>query len=226
MGEAATSAGSFAAMREILPDVFHWTASHPKIHVEVSSYWLDGEGVLIDPLIPPDVGLEWFSRRPRPPRAILLSNRHHYRHSGEIAERFGCEVLCNETGLHEFSEGEPVEGFAAGADLPGGVRACPVGAICPDETALYIPASRALAIADGVVRGGPHSQEGPLGFVPDSLMDDPPQTKRGLLAAYQRLLEELDFEHLLLAHGGPVLHDGRAQLRDLVESGGRAAFEM
>jgi hypothetical protein len=213
-------------MQEILPGLFHWTAVHPKIHVEVSSYWLDREGVLIDPLIPPDVGLEWFSGRPQPPHAILLSNRHHYRHSGELAERFGCKVLCNDAGLHELPEGEPVEGFAAGAELPGGVHAYQVGAICPDETALHVPASRALVVADGVVRGGPHGQEGLLGFVPDSLMDDPPQTKRGLLAAYERLLDELDFEHLLLAHGGPVLHDGRAQLRDLVDSGGRTAFEM
>jgi hypothetical protein len=27
-------------------------------------------------------------------------------------------------------------------------------------------------------------------------------------------------------HGGPVIGDGRAQLRDFVQSGGRTAFEM
>ena len=57
-------------------------------------------------------------------------------------------------------------------------------------------------------------------------MDDPPATKRGLLAACERLLEELDFEHLLLAHGGPVIGDGRELLQDLVDCGGRTAFEM
>jgi hypothetical protein len=57
-------------------------------------------------------------------------------------------------------------------------------------------------------------------------MDDPPGTKRGLLSACARLLEQLDFTHLLLAHGGPVIDDGREQLRDLVDSGGRTAFEM
>ena len=57
-------------------------------------------------------------------------------------------------------------------------------------------------------------------------MDDPPATKRGLLAACARLLAELDFEHLLLAHGGPVIGDGRELLQDLVDSGGRTAFEM
>jgi hypothetical protein len=110
--------------------------------------------------------------------------------------------------------------------LPGGAIACEMGAICPDDTAFHLPEQRALAIADGVVRGGPHGQEGPLGFVPDSLMDDPPATKAGLLAACARLLATLDFEHLLLAHGGPVVGDGRTLLQDLLDSGGRTAFEM
>jgi hypothetical protein len=62
--------------------------------------------------------------------------------------------------------------------------------------------------------------------VPDSLMDDPAQTKRGLLAAFSRLLDELPFEHLLPAHGGPVIGDGWEPLRELVDSGWRTAFEL
>ncbi len=76
------------------------------------------------------------------------------------------------------------------------------------------------------MRGGPAGEYGPLGFVPDSLMDDPPATKQGLLSAYGRLLAELEFDHLLLAHGGPVIGDGRALLQDLIDCGGRTAFEM
>jgi hypothetical protein len=57
-------------------------------------------------------------------------------------------------------------------------------------------------------------------------MDDPPATKRRLLAAFARLLAELDFEHVLLAHGGPVIGDGRALLEELVDRGGRTAFEL
>jgi hypothetical protein len=213
-------------VHEVLPGVFHWTARHPQIHVEVSSYWLDAVGIAIDPLVPPDVGLQWFAERPAAPAAVLLSNRHHYRESERFVERFDCPAFCNRAGLHEFSHGESVRGFEIGEQLPGGVVACEMGAICPDDTALHLPEQRALAIADGVVRGGPYGQEGPLGFVPDSLMDDPQQTKQGLLASCERLLGELDFEHLLLAHGGPVIGDGRALLQDLVDSGGRTAFEM
>jgi hypothetical protein len=215
-----------ARIDEVLPGVFHWTATHPRIHTEVSSYWLDESGVLIDPLVPPEEGLEWFARRSRPPAAILLSNRHHYRESDRFAERFGCKVYCNRLGLHEFSDGRAVEGFATGARLAGGVVACELDAICPDDTALHLPAKRAIVLADGVVMGGPRGHGGRLGFVPDSLMDDPPATKQGLLVACARLLEDLDFTHLLLAHGGPVIGDGRDRLQELADTGGRTAFEM
>jgi glyoxylase-like metal-dependent hydrolase (beta-lactamase superfamily II) len=212
-------------MREVLPGVVHWTTIHPKIRIEVSSYWLDKAGVLIDPFVPPDVGLEWFAARPVPPVAVLLSSRHHYRESGRFAEAFGAAVLCNQAGLHEFTHGEPVQGFAIGDVLPGGVIACEVGVICPDDTALYLPDQRAMAFADGVVTGGPHGG-GPLGFVPDMLMDEPENTKKGLLASFGRLLATYEFDHLLLAHGGPVIGDGRRQLEELIAVGGRTAFEM
>ncbi len=213
-------------MEEVLPGVWHWAAHHPKLGIVVSSYWLEPGGVLIDPLIPEQEGIEWFASRPREPAAVLLSNRHHLREAGRFAERFGCPIYCSSAGLHEFAGGPAVLGFAAGEELPGPVRACAVGAICPDESALYLPEARALSLADGVVRGGLLGTGGPLGFVPDSMMDDPEATKRGLLDAYGRLLEELDFEHLLLAHGGPVIGDGRSLLQELIDSGGRTAFEM
>ncbi|MGO9790842.1 MAG: hypothetical protein ACLP8S_15505 [Solirubrobacteraceae bacterium] len=229
-------------MKEILPGVFHWTAIHPKIHVEVSSYWLQEGGVLIDPVLPPDAGLDWFGQRSAVPAAIVLSNRHHYRDSARFARRFGCSVHCNGAGLHEFTHGEQVEAFDPGDRLPGGILAYEIGGICPDDTALYLPVQRALAFADGLVRGGPHGQQGAgdggtesgapdeaggaLGFVPDALMDDPPETKRLLLASFDRALAELEFEHILLAHGRPLVGNGRAALEELVRSGGRTAFEL
>ncbi len=210
-------------MEEVLPGVRHWTATHPKLGIVVSSYWLAGDGVLFDPLVPGE-GIEAFDARP--PRAILLSNRHHLRESARFVERFGCTVHCNSAGLHEFADsGVEVAGFEIGARLPGGVVAARMDAICPDDTALYLPEQRALVLADGVVRGGAQGAGGPLGFVPDTLMDDPEQTRQELLASCRRLLEELDFDSLLLAHGGPVIGDGRALLEDLVACGGRTAFE-
>ncbi len=210
-------------VREVLPEVFHWTTLHPRIHIDVSSYWLDDGGVVIDPLVPAEDGLDWFAGRPTRPTTVLLSNRHHYRDSARFAEAFGCTVHCNRAGLHEFTGGESVEGFEPGDQLPGGVVAREVGGLCPDETALHLPEKQAVLLADGLVRVG---SDGLLGFVPDVLMDDPRATKRALLAAYARLLDELPFEHVLLAHGDPLIGDGRARLQEVVDIGGRTAFEM
>ena len=43
----------------------HWTMSHPKIKIAVSSYYVVEPRVLIDPLIP-DEGLDWFRRHGEP----------------------------------------------------------------------------------------------------------------------------------------------------------------
>jgi hypothetical protein len=198
-------------MNEILPGIFHWTVVHPKIKIEVSSYYAAIAGVLIDPLIPAE-GLDWFRGRGEP-REIVITNRHHYRHSAEFEQAFGCTVWCNEAGLHEFTHGERVQGFEWGRRFAGGIESHAVGVLCPDETALRIPGEEAaLAVADGVVRDG----AGPLAFVPDVLLGDEPETiKRGLKQAYTRLLE-LDFEHLLLAHGQPWVGEAKAALREFV----------
>lgn len=200
-------------MRELLPGLFHWTASHPRIKIEVSSYYLAEPRVLLDPLIPAE-GLDWF-RSPGEPRHVLLTNRHHYRHSAEFADAFDCSVWCNQEGMHEFTHGEKVRPFRAGDLLPGGIESHPIGVLCPDETALRIPlGAGALAVADGVVRDG----AGPLAFVPDPLLgDDPERVKRGLEAAYAGLLE-LEFDHLLLAHGLPWIGGGKQALQEFVET--------
>jgi hypothetical protein len=197
-------------MQEIAPGLWHWTRPHEHIGSEVSSYYLQVERVLIDPMIPP-AGLQWFEQN-GVPQHIVLSNRHHDRHSWQLREAFGSTVHCVRNGIHELDGRGPVEPFDFGDELPGGIVVHEVDAISPDETALHIPAHRALACADGVVqsRGG----DG-LSFVPDSLMDDPEQTKQGLREAYGRLLE-LDFDLLLLAHGKPVVGGAREALRDFL----------
>jgi hypothetical protein len=188
-------------------------ARHEHIGAEVSSYYLEGERVLIDPMIPPE-GLAWFEQHTTP-QHLLLTNRHHDRHSWRLREAFGSEVHCISNGVHELAGRGPVTTFEFGDELPGGVLVHEVDAICPDETALYIPAHGALACADGVIGG----RGGALGFVPDSLMDDPEDTKAGLLAAYRGLLD-LDWDLLLLAHGRPVAPGGKAALREFVQRAG------
>ena len=202
-------------MKEIVPGIHHWTAVHPKLKIVVSSYYLPDERILIDPLIPAD-GLKVFQRGVQ---HILLTNRHHYRQSGEIQGAFGCAIWCVETGMHEFTQGEKVRPFKFGDSLPGGIEPIEIGALCPDETALFLlkgarRKSGAIALADGAVR----EDRGPLAFVPDEYMgEDPAKVKAGLKESYRRLLNR-SFDTLLLAHGLPIVGRGREALRALIES--------
>jgi len=198
-------------VQEIAPGLWHWSARHPKIGLDVSSYLLAAERVVIDPMIPAE-GLGWLGEH-GPPQHALLTNRHHDRDAWRMREAFGCTVHCVRAGLHELERRGPVEAFDFGDELPGGAVAHEVGAICPDETALHLPAHAALACADGVVRW-PGDER--LAFVPDQFMDEPERTKQGLRAAYGRLLE-LDFDLLLLAHGDPVVVGGKDALRAFAE---------
>lgn len=203
-------------MKEIAPGIFHWTALRETIQQPVHSYYVPGSAALIDPM-EPDEGLDWFAER-TPPERILLTNRHHYRHSGRFVDRFGCRVRCHRSGLHEFEGGPAVKGFEFGDELAPGITAHEVDAICPEESALYIEAGGgALSVADGVVEwpGRPG-----LSFVPDNLLgEDAEAVKDGLRAAYRRLADELEFESLLMAHGNPVTGGARETLRRFTDGG-------
>jgi hypothetical protein len=195
-------------MQEVLDGVFQWKAVHPKIQIEVGCHFVAGSGTAIDPLLPEE-GIEWFDERGV--ERIVLSNRHHLRHAPEIAERFGCPILCHEAGLHEFEGGPAVEGFAFGDRLAADVVALEMDAICPEDTVLRIEAGDgALLFADSLINYGG------IGFVPDHhLGDDPEAIKARIREKAAPLLDE-DFEHLLFAHGEPLIGGGREALRDFL----------
>lgn len=193
-------------MREIAAGIVHWTAEHPKIGQRVSSYLVVPARTLIDPLLPDEgfAGIEAYVR----PERILLTNRHHSRDIAALREAFGCSVAVQEQGLHEFADDSPITGFAFGEEVAPGITALEVGSITPEETCLRIDVGEGvLSFADGFV-----SDEGRIGFVPDALLGDDPETvKQGLRRAARRLMNER-FSHLLFAHGDPIVGDGRAVL--------------
>jgi hypothetical protein len=198
-------------MEEIIPGVWHWTATHPNTRSEVSSHWVKPSRSVIDALLPPAEGLDPF--RAEPPDRFLLSNRHHLRDAERFAEEFGCVIECSNPGLHEFRGGPSVEGFDFGEEIAPGIEGLEVGAICPDESALLIREARALAIADGIKH---YNEE--MGFFADWLLgDDPEGVKRGLRDSYARLLDR-DFDNLLFAHGDPIIGGGKQALREFVET--------
>lgn len=193
-------------MDEIAPGIWHWHAPHPRIGVDVSSYWLPDLRVLLDPIAVPaeveDVDL------------VLLSCRHHLRDSLEARERFGATVRAPRTGMHEFGDDTEIEPYEFGESLAGGaITVHEVNAISPDEAAFHIPSVNALSVADGAIRYGED-----LHFVPDKYMDEPEKTKAGLKRVFGRLADELDFDVLLVAHGAPIASGGREALRRFAAS--------
>jgi hypothetical protein len=199
-------------IREVLPRVHHWTAVHPRIRVPVDSYYLESAGIVLDPTEPRE-GLAWFEDR-APPTQVVLTNRHHLRHSERYAEAFGIPIRCCTAGLHEFAGGPEVDGFAFGEELAPGVTAREVGAICPDDTAIEIstPRGGALAFADALQR----PRGGGLTFVPGPLLGDDPPAIRAALRDSLRGLLDLDFDHLLFAHGDSLVGAGKQALREFV----------
>jgi hypothetical protein len=202
-------------VREIVPGIHHWKGRHPKIKIRVSSYYVEPAALLIDPVLPEDGRLDWLSGLGRRPGQIVLTNRHHYRNSGEFSEALGgVPVRASRPGMHEFEGGPEVEPFDFGDEVAPGVTAVEVGGICADDTALRIDlAGGTIAFADGVVR---LPFDGPLSFVPDQLMGKPEDDKAALRVSLGGILDRYDFENLLLAHGEPVVGEGHRALRDFL----------
>jgi hypothetical protein len=193
-------------MQEIAPGIQHWTAKHPKHGLSVSSYWLPGLKVLLDPVaVPKEVdGVE----------EIVLSNRHHSRDMLAARERFGAPIRAPRIGMHEFDDDDPVEPYDFEEPLAGGaITPHQVTELWPDDGVLHIPSLNALAVADTVTHYGDE-----LAFVPDQYMDDPEAERQGIREGLARLAEQLEFEHLLLAHGTPIPVEGRERLRRFAAS--------
>ena len=199
-------------MREIFPGVFHWTAIHPNLNTPVSSYYVEPAGVLIDPILP-ESGLDAFAGRSRP-QQVLLTSGNHVRDAERFSEAFGCAIVVSREGAERIGGALQTEIYSESEDVAPGVRAVHIGILSPDEYAFHLDFDEgAIALADGLTRYGDV-----LGFFPDGLLgDDPQRIKEGLKQQFATLLDRR-FEHLLLAHGDPIVGGGRAALADFVAS--------
>ena len=198
-------------MEQILPGVHHWTTYRETIRTPVSSYWVEAPGVVIDPLVP-DEGLDAFAAAPSPLAQVVLTTGLHDRHATRFASAFSIPIRAPREARDRLGDTLDFVPYDGGDTLAPGVEAVHIGVLCPDEYALWIDGGGgAVAIADAV-----HLDDGRLGFFPDSLLgDDPEAVKAGLRESLSRLLER-DFAHLLFAHGGPLLDDGRDALERFV----------
>jgi|SRR6185437_3820389 len=198
-------------MDEILPGLFHWSAFHDGIEQPVHSSFVCDSETLLDPMRP-EGGLDVIAAVGGP-RRIVLSNRHHFRHSAAYTDRFHCPVLCHEAGLDHFQGEHPVCGFTFDQQLADDVLALELASICAEETTLLLSvAGGVLSFGDGLTR----EEDGSLAFMPDALLGENPETvKAGLCSNLMRMLDE-EFDALLFAHADPVLADGRSMLEEFL----------
>ncbi|HZU40070.1 MAG TPA: hypothetical protein VE992_03410 [Solirubrobacteraceae bacterium] len=196
-------------MREILPGVWHWSTFHEPIGRPVSSYYVEPAHAVIDPKVP-DEGLDALPGRPE---LVVLTIGLHHRDAAVFAETFGIPIRSSHEADERLGGRLVVQPFHDGEALAPGISAIRIGQIAPDEYALHVSAGEgALSFADGLV-----NYDG-LRFVPDSLLgEDPEAVKRGLRACFRELLSR-EFDHLLFAHGEPMIGGGKAALRAFAEA--------
>jgi len=75
----------------------------------------------------------------------------------------------------------------------------------------WLPGAAALIAGDRLLGGGEGVPLGRLRLCPESWLEGT-QVDRAGLALLLRPLLELQIERVLVSHGEPVLHDGRAEL--------------
>jgi hypothetical protein len=191
---------------EIVPGLVRWTAPHPDWkenarpgsaddwdeHVGSVLYELSDSVVLIDPLLPREdrAGfLRWLDERiGARPVGILTTIRWHRRDRDELAERY-----------------EPNTAPRAWNAVPPGVVPKPLRGA--GETMYWLLAAAALVPGDRLI-GAPG---GNLQVAPQSWLEGVHVNRPGLVGLLRPLVE-LPIERVLVSHGEPVLHDGRAAL--------------
>ena len=189
-------------IEEIAPGLRRWTAFHDEWEEEVASLALEtSDGlVLIDPLDPP--------RELRRPDHVLLTVFWHGRSTKDLearhvwAQRRSAQPLRNR-GV------DVTDAFAAGDELPGGLRAFQTARA--NEVVFWLPDQRAVAVGDVLLGAGakPRPTDDPLRLCPERWLG---KATHADLRETLRPLLELPLQRVVVAHGRPVLRAGARAL--------------
>jgi glyoxylase-like metal-dependent hydrolase (beta-lactamase superfamily II) len=195
-------------LREIASGLWYWTAPHPDWggatdwpeQVGCVCYRSSRTTVLIDPLLPrgeedtfwsfvDDLGL---------PVEVLLTASWHQRDAKAVAERYDTTVWAHERARQWL-------------DFPTRSHTLPdaVDAFTPDgdqegQVAFHLPEHQALVVAEFFMGTG----DG-LRLCPSPTLSDVDAFHRSM-----RKLLDLPIERVLVAHGEPVLADGRRRIAE------------
>lgn len=193
------------ALIEITKGLYRWTAPHPAWDRDAPAgsagdwdrdvgsvlYDLGDTIAVFDPLLPAGAEREVLLRKldrviAGRPVSVLTTSRWHRRDREALAERY------------------PRSDGLEWNTLPRGVSSIPLRGV--GEIVFWLPAPATLVPGDSLLG----TEEG-LRLPPESWLADVRVDRRGLARQLQPLLE-LPIGRILVSHGTPVLHDGRAQL--------------
>jgi len=131
---------------------------------------------------------------------IIITNRDHTRKSEEFQQKFGAEIQMNTNDItnsamvsdRNFKNGDMIAGFLQAVVIPDNKS--------PGETALFWADRKILFLGDALIGKPP----GTVTLLPEEKYDDILKAKAGI-----RILQNLDFKHLLLGDGDSILHKGK-----------------
>jgi hypothetical protein len=190
---------------EVVAGVWRWAVANANIGGAESTghaVHADDGTVFVDPVRLAPAELE----RLEPVVAICLTAQCHQRSAWRYRRELGAPVHAPE-GTRPMEE-EPDRRYAAGDDLPGGLRA--VHTPGPEDVHFSFLRSgdpSVLFCSDLLT----HYEGRDLDFVPPPYHDDPEQARRTVAGFL-----ELDFDVLCLDHGLPILDDPKGEIRALL----------
>jgi hypothetical protein len=202
-----------APATELAAGLYRWTAPHPAWRPGAPAdspddwgqmvgsvlYVLDEVAVVFDPQLPPageerERLLAWLDERiGQRPVSVLTTIRWHRRDREQLAERYA---------------GRSRRAWNA---VPRGVSPKPLRGA--GETVYWLARDAALVFGDRLIGDG----HGGVRLSPESWLRHERIDRPGL-ARQMRPLLELPVEMLLVSHGDPVLHDGRAELAHAIRA--------
>ena len=191
-------------MDEILKDVYTWSvySEEKKLnfngHFIVSQHPLFGN-VIIDPPQASDSDLEQMESLGFV-QHIIITNRDHIRRSEEFQQKFGADIQINTNDItgsgiisdRNFNHGDMIAGFLHAVVIPDNKS--------PGETALFWADREILFLGDALIGKPP----GIVTLLPEEKYDDIVKAKAGI-----RILQNLDYKHLLLGDGESILRKGK-----------------
>ncbi len=203
--------------REIEPGLHYWRAAHPAWHshadwpeqVGCTCYETATTAVLIDPLVSEGDADEtygmfdlWVDRCGG--AAVMLTAPWHQRSAAAVAARYGVTAWAHASARPRLSF------QTQSGPLPDGIEVfVPGGSAAEGQVAFYLRPVGALVVAEFFL-----GVDGALQVLPS------PEERDG--SAFRKSLEgllELPLDHVLVAHGEPVLAHGHDRIAEALRDG-------